>query len=120
MNDNEIIKALECCSLNINVCDYCPIDQKNKDNCNCGMLLTQCSLDLINRKTAEIERLKGSIMAGAEVVRAVEQELKTAKVEAIKEFAERLKEKRDGGTYPYVLVNVIDNLVKEMVGDDNA
>jgi hypothetical protein len=37
--------------------------------------------------------------------------------EAIKEFAERLKDKRDGGTYPYVLVNVIDNLVKEMVGD---
>jgi hypothetical protein len=29
-----------------------------------------------------------------------------------------LKGKRDGGTYPYVLVNVIDNLVKEMVGEE--
>ena len=58
MTDNEIIKALECCSVNINVCDTCPIDPKKKDNYTCGMVLTRNALDLINRQTAEIDFYK--------------------------------------------------------------
>ena len=46
-------------------------------------------LEQTKKQQAEIERLNGSIMAGAETVRAVEQELETAKSTAIKEFAER-------------------------------
>ena len=51
-------------------------------------------------------------------VRLVEQ----AKSEAIKEYAERLKEKAPNITEErfIILRNEIDNLVKEMVGDDNA
>ena len=40
--------------------------------------------------------------------------LEEIKNEAIKEFAERLKERHCGNTYPYVLLGDIDNLVKEM------
>jgi FtsZ-binding cell division protein ZapB len=70
----------------------------------------------IKKLEAEIERLKvesecadGYAEALAERVRA----------EAIKEFAERLKEKRAGWGYPmFVLeIDAIDNLVKEMAGE---
>ena len=70
----------------------------------------------INRQQAEIEKLKKQI---AEVN-------KTIKSEAIKEFAKRLKEKsyktirNYGLTKDVVEVCDIDNLVKEMAGDDNA
>ena len=46
--------------------------------------------------------------------------------EAIKEFAERVKEEQEffenecGDFVGYVAVSRIDNLVKEMVGDDNG
>ena len=55
------------------------------------------------------------------------EDLKTAKSEAIKEFAERLKEdaqvyneydEEDEYFYMYVTVDDIDSLVKEMVGDE--
>ena len=65
------------------------------------------TLDLLEHKDAEIERLttmNSELNIG----------IKKLKEFAIKEFAERLKEKRDGGTYPYALVNVIDDLVEEM------
>ena len=51
---------------------------------------------------------------------------KSRYADAIKEFAERLKEKAKrgkghlGNVYHSVEVNDIDNLVKEMVGDNNG
>ena len=78
---------------------------------------------------AEIERLKEERDAmHRDVVNAEEyawnlnKKLKTAKSEAIKEFAESLKEKAPNITEErfHILRNEIDNLVKEMVGDDNA
>lgn len=58
MTDNEIIKALECCTdewyENCNECPY------SIDTVSCErMKLLEDSLDLINRQKAEIERLKG-------------------------------------------------------------
>lgn len=49
----------------------------------------------------------------------VKHGLKTAKAEAIKEFAERLKKKayEGQGFYSVITVSDIDNLVKEMVGE---
>lgn len=96
------------------------------------------ALDLINRQKAEIERYRevvgelgvkdGEVVAllnGKETAYTKKDiaetlkrmDVKTAKAEAIKEFAERLKrEKRD----LFCIENIdglIDNLVKEMVGD---
>ena len=53
----------------------------------------------------------------------VSKQLKTVKSEAVKEFAERLKEMSTQGfweTDAYVGVEQIDNLVKEMEGENNA
>lgn len=57
----------------------------------------------------------------------VSKQLKTAKSEAVKEFAERVKEfmhnkfkALDEYEFEYITERDIDNIVKEMVGDDNA
>jgi archaellum component FlaC len=84
---------------------------------------------------AEIERLQEENKNHKAVIEAIEdtinplpfetdfdKAIKTAKTEAIKEFAERLKEKamQKFDWNEYVEVEEIDNLVKEMVGDDNG
>ena len=113
MTDNEIInqwkherELAEC------VCSYF-VDQVE-------LSLVNETIDLINRQKAEIERLKGSVIVN-NIVES--QKIKReAKIEAIKEFAERLKEKsfktirNYGLTKDVVEVCDIDNLVKEMVG----
>ena len=106
--DEEIIKRLEKCVKRGN---------RNYD--------TDIVLDLINRQKAEIERLKQSLNIELENF-ATEYDNKI-KSEAVKEFAERLKTEYAKGmswfkkkeSY-YVDAGDIDNLVKEMVGEDNA
>ena len=165
MTDNEIIKALECCSKN-EPCNICSYDKKEKDEFVCCSKLMLDAFDLINRQKAEIERFKNrqkptgasgykiengkvvfftNMLGGCKVIKenleevvktlnellqecyskdeiafalkCKTEELKTAKAEAIKEFAERLKETstRDAGVW-WVMEEDIDNLAKEMVG----
>lgn len=54
MNDNEIIKALECCR--DCKCKDCPCYNKETDGCK--ELDEQDILDLINRQKVEIEKLQ--------------------------------------------------------------
>ena len=127
MTDNEIIKALECCSTGETYVDCekngCPlylgitmgckyIDKENQ--------LYSDALDLINRQEAEIEKLKGStIVSNIMESQRIKRE---AKAEAYKEFAERLNEKAQIAdcfdSYNMVVgTHFIDNLLKEMVGE---
>lgn len=88
------------------------------------------ALGLINRQKAEIDRLANTPPKDPNDFCGVlcdfaESLMAKAKTEAIKEFAERLKDetfKMDycGSNYDVVDVDDIDNLVKEMVGDNNA
>ena len=143
MTDNEIIKALECCKNDD--CDNCP-----NDFGNCYANLSGYSLELINRQQEEIDRLRKEVNLVSiqfqdlqeryeEVQTEIEQwkeeankyqklwctsvdDIETAKSEAYKEFAERLK---DGAqmadcfdSYNMVVgTHFIDNLLKEMVGE---
>lgn len=74
------------------------------------------SLALINRQQAEIERLTEETMNMAITI-------ETCKAEAIKEFAERLKEKKNAvcaghGLTTYAVDEYdIDCILKEMVGE---
>ena len=125
--DNEIIKAVECCIGNTK-CGECPMFRTP----NCMNKVFGYALDLINRKNAEMERLKEHIKHTNNVVKQV---VKDTKSEAIKEFAEKLKEimfnyyecvseSAKGRPYKgdtlmdYEVVDMIedsiDNLVKEM------
>lgn len=106
MEDREIIKALELCSADECWCDDCPYENLCTDTD-----ITKFALDLINRQKSEIERLERHTEMYHEV-----------RVEAVKEFAERLKEKLHlngavmGSNCAIVNDVDIDNLVKEMVG----
>ena len=155
MGDNEIIKALECCSsedLTTLNCGHCPNQQSN-----CMHILYKSALDLINRQKAEIEnyikvaetqqslsmerffeidRLSKRLEKRTTELdrltiyfdKAVEEKLKTAKAEAIKEFAKELicwvEWTPIRGSFDYAggyndalnkAKEIIDNLVKEMV-----
>ena len=112
MTDNDIVKALECCigDTDGKDCFGCPLYEID----DCQAHLNLAALDLINSQQAEIERLKYNL-------KAVLDE-RADHSEAIKEFAERLKE-NSIATFSWngvVLVEEIDNLLKEMVGDNNA
>lgn len=122
MIDNEIIKALECCSQEYK-CTYCPFEPEYP---YCSRILTKNVLEFINRQQAEIERLKDEaskarrkalleasskfaghsdyhgdtilcklicMAEGKEVEIAKPLDKSEIKSETIKEFAERLKEK---------------------------
>ena len=127
MTDNEIIKALYCCSTGETYADCekngCPlylgitmgckyIDKENQ--------LYSDALDLINRQKAEIEKLKGStIVSNIMESQRIKRE---AKAEAYKEFAERLNEEAQIAdcfdSYNMVVgTHFIDNLLKEMIDE---
>ena len=123
MTDNEIIKALECCLLSNEQqesrCEDCPMEVSHAI---CQELLAFHALDLINRQKAEIEDLKTQRRVLAVCWKDTRKYLKTAKSEAIKEFAERLNVSFGSYTDDTVIWvrEKIDNLVKEMVGESNG
>ena len=129
--DEQIIKALECCIAQENCeeisCENCPCDRVY----NCKETMLQNALEVFNRQASENERLALEL----DISKALHKEavaernfychqmirfesmFKTAKSEAIKEFAERLKEKLQWDVEfdnKLVFESDIDNLVKEM------
>ena len=93
-----------------------------QDEVNRSATMREKTLRIVEEKQAEIERLKGYPYAiQVEVSKKLEAQIKS---EAVKEFAERLKEKsfqsfgNYGITRDVVEVCDIDNLVKEMEGEE--
>lgn len=129
MTDNEIIKALEGCGNweSDKTCDECPA---NTYGFGCAHKMAKHSLDLINRQKTEIERLKCALhkYIDKDDIKEIEmyEALAETRVNAIKEFAERLTNRicenvnrsldnPDGNNYyPIDVYKDIDNLVKEM------
>lgn len=133
MTDNEIIKALED---KTHKAEYSWVDGSY---CDVEVSLLKNALDLINRQQEEIADERAKIEICAETIsrqdaeikrlttlaklgnmraddyRAMRDKCKTARTEAIKEFAERLKKPnrwREEDIY------YIDTLVEEMVGEE--
>ena len=93
LTDNEIIKALECCTKCNSDCEKCEI----KDFCEeQNSEINKAILDLINRLQAENEKLKKSNETFADIGKLYSE----IKAEAYKEFwnsrPERLNEKCEG------------------------
>ena len=114
MTDNEIVKALECCSKDeingLNIFTYGGVPMRS---------LLRYILDLINRLQGENEKKDKRLK---EVLKGIEN----IKEQAYKEFAERLKERAIQtsfdpiyGSIMTVDVDDVDNLLKELVGEDN-
>ena len=121
LTDEEIIKALKCCSNQMYVCTDKQCRAKTSGN----------AIDFINRQKAEIERLKGSTIVNN--IMESQRIKREAKTEAYKEFAERLKDmceeiiKQDWNqkaapvswAHAYSdFIDDIDNLLEEMVGEE--
>ena len=107
MSDKEIMKALECCNDEYNVCEECPY----RDTGYCERHIIEASYGLIKRQQAEIEK---------------------ARAEAIKDFADRFDDVLAGlrdeyahlGRPEYGLVcevvhHKLLKTVNEMVGKEN-
>lgn len=89
MTDNEIIKALECHASDAEVCKLCPLTNEEW----CSVKLARKTLDLINR-------LNSDKLALVEHLKKARRQLKTAKSEAVKEFAEQVQQTICENTHP--------------------
>ena len=124
MTDNEIIKALECCTTKGASCKDCPAFMK-VDRSNCKKFF-KGAIDLINRQKDKIEFLEEKLDNLEYEFDLMREEKEAIESRAVKEFAERLKLKVDidlceaieCSDYLYNLPKLIDNLVKEMVGEE--
>ncbi len=126
MTDTEIIKSLECCQGAIKICDECPI----RDECEGDPFSDtrgKYALALINRQKAEIETWKESFNNLDKIARPNLAFVETAKKQAVREFAKKLEHKSElmalsvyAEPRRAVFIDDINNLVKEMVGEDNA
>ena len=143
MTDNDIIKALENCKNNGD-CKDCILNPHVGNYGYCTSIAIEAALDLINRQKAEIKRsealvkeiyslnkeLIDDVNNKSKYIYELEDKLKAEKAdvmyfkdqiraEAIKEFAERLKEKsytpKPYGISGVVDVYEIDRLVKEIM-----
>ncbi len=123
--DGEIMSSLEVIATTRN-CNECKIRNCKWGTCNCSQITANAALVLINHQRAEIEKMKGStIVSNIMESQRIKRE---AKAEAYKEFAEKLEEKLgcchiisdeeycgfDCGD----IHECIDNLLKEMVGEE--
>ena len=126
--DEQSIKALECCSTDVqeNPCSKCAFYNKHR----CSTLMLNAASDIINRQKVKIKSLKQIINEQDKEVLKLQNRIifwrknlnyqpEKIKSEAIKEFAERVKKHSfvdnlslDGKETVYV--DDIDNLVKEM------
>ena len=121
--DEEIVKALECCSgIGDAKCVDCPYHDAER----CAEASATDAIDLINRLKAEIERLNIELDAMQYELDLLKQEKSVVVAEAIREFAERFKETSNGivalrdGVEIYetklyqIRATSFDNLVAEM------
>lgn len=134
--DEQIIKAMQCVIGNGVSCSECEY-QKALPFPGCRRMCAENALDLINRQKAEIERMKNqNTLLLKKKCKDINTARKIIKSEAIKDFAERLKERltrlsvrtkthgrKTTPTYVDDIANQIlhdvvpqeiDNLVKEM------
>lgn len=93
MNENEIIKALECCiSEEVQGCKDCPLLEFSRDCDECRTELMKQALDIIKRKNAENEGLKCRNQNLTFDLTSAKAEIEAFK-ESIREHAEMLAER---------------------------
>lgn len=98
MTDNDIVKALECCTKGLE-CKNCPANPHKGNYGYCTGLLLKGTLDLINRQKDEIERLNDKIKGFEKIRRAYQR--------FIHESIPNIQ-------------TALDNVLKELVGEDDG
>ena len=121
LTDNEIKKALECCSKDeingLNIFTYGDVPMRS---------LLRYALDLINRLQEENERLDKEVDRLSQVVLyndgVTEMKVEEAKAEAYKECIEKVKDIDQCAFDGWIEFpeDKLDNLLKELEGEDNV
>ena len=137
MTDKEIIKALECCITSTCISNNCPYEEMH-DIPSCFTKLSGDALDLINRQQAEIERLNIRLRKERHQFEDLGKMYSEIRTEAIKEILDRVDAflvgecsslvVEDNPNFDHILFGYnteridafIDNLKKEMVGEDDG
>lgn len=128
MEDNEIIKALDWCA-NHSCCDGCTFGVDGRCVNTNTSVYYKAVLDIINRQKAEIASLEARRREDCETILAFNHELLHIKIDAIKEFVERLKaiydnDERYATYYAHTLIvklfYKIDDLVEKMTEDNRG
>lgn len=128
MTDNDIVKALECLGGQDMACKDCPFDVQNYHICSSNV--ARNARMLILKQQAEIERLKKNngerVDFLSKLIKAEKKKCKwsvgTAEIEAIKEFARRVKETFPPREDPHCTdddiftLDSIDQIMNEMFG----
>ena len=92
MTDNEIIKALECCGFDEDMCLDCPVQCDCEKDTEAMIDRAKAILDLINRQKAENEQWKEEANKYQSLWCEAVNDIQTAKAEAIKELSEKITE----------------------------
>lgn len=127
MMDEQILKALKLCNSGFQSCLECPFfgEKESEELVDCTTRLIHAAYELAVNQQKEIERWKNACLA--ECVLSVCPNKQQIRIEAVKEFAERLKSKIHN-YYPsidsyctsrhVVLAADIDDLAKEMTKEN--
>ena len=113
MTDKEIIKALES---EIHLAEYVDSDYSS----NVNLEIIKSALDLITRQRAEIERFKIENQSLRGAANSYKLHYNKARIEAVKEFAEKLKFVWFDNRYDSPDIDFdyfVDILVETLVGD---
>lgn len=124
MTDNDIILGLKCLADEDEIlCKDCAFRDMDR-GFTCKKNVSKAAIDLINRQNAKIARLKKELIEQQLKNNLLYETEKEIRTEAIKEFAERLKQYAFACDVSFgygrehceeaVTVLEIDNLVKEM------
>ena len=129
-NNNDIIKALDICSKSTNGCSH---SKYTCEDCYlngqpmCSSVLLQDAIDLHTRQQAEIENLKNKnfILSRKRAnIFEITDAYERGRSETVKKFAERIKEliqtKEFTDDVAMLMCAFVENICKEMVGEDNA
>lgn len=125
ISDNDVIKALECCSAN-HSCAFCPLYEEH--NSGCVIKLNSAALDLINRQNSKIESLQERLDIADEETQLAHKanityicECEQNRLKSLKKLGEDIKTVitaylYDAVPFPSVITDKIDELVNKSVG----
>lgn len=105
MSEDEIMKALDCCSTDTCYSNCCPLESisDDADIGKCTSLLSKNALDLIKRKNTKIDELEQKLRDEGEALLALNHQLLNVKSETVKEFADKISQllKRYSGVHKH-------------------
>ena len=135
MNENDVIKAIECCiQEDANICDVCPFYDKEKGCKDTGFDMLAYALEIIKNKDIELQAMRNaanSYKAEAEKLAKENEQFaciglmySEVRSDVIKAFAKKLKNKMFSEDFllcePSEMADLIDDTVDEMTEGGNG